>query len=355
VPCWSVGGHRRALAVGARFPDRRKLAPGADFRTALHQAKADVAAADAAIGDLSPQTKLQQPLIQQHAAEVEAAENRPAVSRRFPSTVGRRLHRDLSGSPARQFPQLVSHARQAMVNVTVEADGRVRSYPHGEMLERELLPSVAAMLAGRSGKSDGSFMIDFGIRQRRCRSSPTLTCSGQPRHAGEAQEQESHHRRYCNRARQAGERVRKLLRLPDPATHPVGRCRRCARTIDIQKADAYDSRVPTRSGKTSVSRCWIKPACNEPTATSKTAAGRPIVGEPVDRAEVPPDPGPAQISNEGVPEGAGDGQHPYRGLLRCEATPKPCCSRPTGCYAKAGTRMCFKRPTLAYYPAIPPA
>jgi diguanylate cyclase (GGDEF)-like protein/PAS domain S-box-containing protein len=64
----------------------------------------------------------------------------------------------------RPVPQFASHSWQAIVNVTVEADGRVRSYPYGEMLEREFLPSMAAMLAGRSGKSDGSFMIDFGIR-----------------------------------------------------------------------------------------------------------------------------------------------------------------------------------------------
>jgi diguanylate cyclase (GGDEF)-like protein/PAS domain S-box-containing protein len=64
----------------------------------------------------------------------------------------------------RPAPQFASHAWQAIVNVMVEADGRVRSYPYGEMLEREFLPSMAAMLAGRSGKSDGSFMIDFGIR-----------------------------------------------------------------------------------------------------------------------------------------------------------------------------------------------
>ena len=45
-----------------------------DFRTALKQAQADVAASDAAVRNLDAQIELQQPLIQQQAAEVDAAE-----------------------------------------------------------------------------------------------------------------------------------------------------------------------------------------------------------------------------------------------------------------------------------------
>jgi membrane fusion protein (multidrug efflux system) len=51
----------------ARIDDR-------DFRTALNQAKADVAASEAAVRNLNAQIELQQPLIQQQAAEVDAAE-----------------------------------------------------------------------------------------------------------------------------------------------------------------------------------------------------------------------------------------------------------------------------------------
>jgi membrane fusion protein (multidrug efflux system) len=50
----------------ARIDDR-------DFRTALNQAKADVAASGAAVKNLNAQIELQEPLIQQQAAEVEAA------------------------------------------------------------------------------------------------------------------------------------------------------------------------------------------------------------------------------------------------------------------------------------------
>jgi membrane fusion protein, multidrug efflux system len=51
----------------ARIDDR-------DFKTALNQARADVAASEAAVRNLNAQIELQQPLIQQQAAEVDAAE-----------------------------------------------------------------------------------------------------------------------------------------------------------------------------------------------------------------------------------------------------------------------------------------
>ena len=51
----------------ARIDDR-------DFRTALAQAKADVAASEAAVRNLDAQIELQQPIIRQQAAEVDAAE-----------------------------------------------------------------------------------------------------------------------------------------------------------------------------------------------------------------------------------------------------------------------------------------
>jgi membrane fusion protein (multidrug efflux system) len=51
----------------ARIDDR-------DFKTALHQARADVAASEAAVKNLNAQIELQEPLIQQQAAEVDASE-----------------------------------------------------------------------------------------------------------------------------------------------------------------------------------------------------------------------------------------------------------------------------------------
>jgi len=57
----------RAGQLLARIDDR-------DFRTALDQARADVAASEAAVRNLEAQIELQQPVIRQQAAEVDAAE-----------------------------------------------------------------------------------------------------------------------------------------------------------------------------------------------------------------------------------------------------------------------------------------
>jgi membrane fusion protein (multidrug efflux system) len=57
----------RAGQLLARIDDR-------DFRTALDQAHADVAASEAAVHNLDAQIELQQPVIAQQAAEVDAAE-----------------------------------------------------------------------------------------------------------------------------------------------------------------------------------------------------------------------------------------------------------------------------------------
>jgi membrane fusion protein, multidrug efflux system len=57
----------KAGQVLARIDDR-------DFRTALKQAQADVAASEAAVKNLNATMELQEPLIQQQAAEVDAAE-----------------------------------------------------------------------------------------------------------------------------------------------------------------------------------------------------------------------------------------------------------------------------------------
>ena len=65
-----------------RVADNEPVKPGQllakiddrDFRTALDQARADVAASEAAVKNLSTQIELQAPLIQQQAAEVDATE-----------------------------------------------------------------------------------------------------------------------------------------------------------------------------------------------------------------------------------------------------------------------------------------
>jgi diguanylate cyclase (GGDEF)-like protein/PAS domain S-box-containing protein len=56
------------------------------------------------------------------------------------------------------------HSWSAVVNVAVEPDGLVRSYPFGEDLGGEFLPSMAAMLAGQYDAKFPPFLIDYGIR-----------------------------------------------------------------------------------------------------------------------------------------------------------------------------------------------
>src|SRR5215813_9751661 len=73
-----VSGYIAQVLVG----DNERVGPGRmlakiddrDFKAALNQAHADVAAADAAVRNLDAQIDLQQPLIQQQAAAVEATE-----------------------------------------------------------------------------------------------------------------------------------------------------------------------------------------------------------------------------------------------------------------------------------------
>src|SRR5246500_4925793 len=64
-----VGDNEKVKAgqLRARIDDR-------DFRAALKQATADVAASEAAVKNLNAQIELQEPLIQQQAADVDAAE-----------------------------------------------------------------------------------------------------------------------------------------------------------------------------------------------------------------------------------------------------------------------------------------
>jgi diguanylate cyclase (GGDEF)-like protein/PAS domain S-box-containing protein len=52
----------------------------------------------------------------------------------------------------------------ALVNIPIGADGRVHSYPFGDRLGEEYLPSMGAMLAGQYASKSAPFLIDFGIR-----------------------------------------------------------------------------------------------------------------------------------------------------------------------------------------------
>ena len=54
----------------------------------------------------------------------------------------------------------------ALVNVTIDADGDVRRYPLGSLVDGQFVPSMAAVVAGKMDKDTTPFLIDFGIQSR---------------------------------------------------------------------------------------------------------------------------------------------------------------------------------------------
>lgn len=64
----------------------------------------------------------------------------------------------------RPLTAFADNSWMATVNVTIEPDGRVRRYPFAEKVGEEVIPSMAAMLAGQPDLSLRQFTIDFGIR-----------------------------------------------------------------------------------------------------------------------------------------------------------------------------------------------
>jgi diguanylate cyclase (GGDEF)-like protein/PAS domain S-box-containing protein len=69
----------------------------------------------------------------------------------------------MSSHNNRPLPEFEDNSWLAVVNVSVERDGRVRRYPFGERLDGEFVPSMGAMLAGRNAPLSPPFLIDFGI------------------------------------------------------------------------------------------------------------------------------------------------------------------------------------------------
>ena len=81
----------------------------------------------------------------------------------------KQLTHDGSGKPAlfvnRPLPQFSKDSWAATVNVAAGADGLVRRYSYGEVLDGAFFPSVAALLAGQYKPDTQSFVLDFGIRR----------------------------------------------------------------------------------------------------------------------------------------------------------------------------------------------
>lgn len=61
------------------------------------------------------------------------------------------------------LPAFRDHTWLASVNVTPDADGRIRRYPFGQIVAGEEVPSAAAMLSGIFGPSDAGFLVNFAL------------------------------------------------------------------------------------------------------------------------------------------------------------------------------------------------
>lgn len=64
----------------------------------------------------------------------------------------------------RPLPAFLAQSWSAVVNVAVEPDGRVRRYPVSDRVDGQLVPSMAAIVAGQADLAKPPFLIDFGIR-----------------------------------------------------------------------------------------------------------------------------------------------------------------------------------------------
>lgn len=81
----------------------------------------------------------------------------------------KQMARDSSGKATlfvnRPLPQFRNDSWAATVNVTAGADGLVRRYSYGEVLDGSHHPSLAALIAGQYKPDRNDFVLDFGIRR----------------------------------------------------------------------------------------------------------------------------------------------------------------------------------------------
>jgi signal transduction histidine kinase/CHASE2 domain-containing sensor protein/FixJ family two-component response regulator/HPt (histidine-containing phosphotransfer) domain-containing protein len=65
----------------------------------------------------------------------------------------------------RPLGRFAEHTWPASVNIQPDSDGQVRRSPYGQSLDGELVPSLAATLAGHAARPD-SFLVDYSIAAR---------------------------------------------------------------------------------------------------------------------------------------------------------------------------------------------
>lgn len=67
------------------------------------------------------------------------------------------------------IPMFMENAWPATVNVFPNSNGRVQQFPLGSMIAGEPVQSIAAILSGYNGATEGAYLIDFGLDADRIR------------------------------------------------------------------------------------------------------------------------------------------------------------------------------------------
>jgi membrane fusion protein (multidrug efflux system) len=144
----------RAGQLLARIDDR-------DFKAASKQAQADVAASEAAVKNLNAQIELQQPLIQQQAAEVEAAE----ANLKF-AEQERSRYDDLmkSGSGTVQRAQQTDAALRAQTAQLLQGKaGLAAANKKIEVLSTQLAQAVAQLDHARAVEQQAALNLSYTV------------------------------------------------------------------------------------------------------------------------------------------------------------------------------------------------
>jgi len=130
-----------------------------DFRTALNQARADVAASEAAVKNLDAQIELQEPLIQQQAAEVDAAEANLKFAQQE-----RTRYDDLmkSGSGTVQRAQQTDAALRAQTAQLVQGKaGLIAANKKLEVLSTERAKAIAQLDHARAVEQQAALNLSY--------------------------------------------------------------------------------------------------------------------------------------------------------------------------------------------------
>lgn len=136
----------------ARIDDR-------DFRTALRQAQADVAASEAAVKNLNSQVELQQPLIQQQSAEVDAAEANLKFAREERARYDELMR---SGSGTVQRAQQTDAALRAQTAQLQQGQaGLIAANKRIEVLATERAKAVAQLEHARAVEAQAALNLSY--------------------------------------------------------------------------------------------------------------------------------------------------------------------------------------------------